>query len=164
MLSTNINKGFTLVEMLLYGAILMMFLTVLTALFSSLIELQLSSESNTSLAQDGRYIFSRLSYDVGRASDIILPASAGGTGTTLHITISGSSQVYSVVGGNLTVTNSSGTYTLNSSGTSVSGLTVRRLGNTGGKQSVQVLYTITSRTTREYGVESRTFQSAFALR
>lgn len=159
------NKaGFTLVEMIIYGAILMSFLIVLTSLFSSLIETQLSSESHSSLAQDGRYIFSRLSYDIGRASDIAVPDNLASTSGVLQLIINGTPHTYVATSGLLEVTNSLGTIQLNNVDTSVSNITFQRLGNSGGKQSIKIDFTLTSLIIRGQGVENRSFSTTFALR
>lgn len=160
----NKYKGFTLVEMMIYGAILMSFLVVLTALFSSLIETQLSSESHSSMAQDGIYIYSRLSHDMGQASEILLPVALGSPSALLQLTINGSPHTYAVNGDNLEVTNSLGTIRLNSADTSVSNILFQRLGNSAGKQSIQIEFTLTSLIERGQGAENRSFKTTFALR
>ncbi len=161
---THAQSGFTLVEMMIYGAILMSFLAVLTALFSSLIETQLSSESHSSLAQDGRYVFSRLSYDMGRASGITIPDTLASSSGVLQLTINGNSHTYAANNGNFEVTNALGTIRLNNVDTSVSNMTFQRLGTSGGKQSIKIDFTLTSLITRRQGVENRSFSTTFALR
>jgi hypothetical protein len=149
---------------MVYGAILMVFLGLLTNLFSSLIEMQLSSQSHSSLAQDGRYIYSRMSYDLGRASSISVPIGLATSSAILQLTINGSLHTYALNGTNLEVTNPLGTLQLNSVDSAVSNISFQRLGNDGGKQSIRFRFTLDSLIERTQGTESRSFQTTFALR
>ena len=160
----NYHRGFTLVELILYGAILMSFLVVLTSLFSSLIQMQLSSESHSSLALDSRYLFSRLSYDIGRASGISFPISTASSSSVLQLTIDGSIHTYARSGNDLFVTNPLGSIQLNSFDTSVTDISFLRLGNSQGVQSLKINFTLSSLITREQGTENRSFETTFALR
>lgn len=158
------NSGFTVIEMIVYGVILSLFVIVLSTMFSSILDTQLGSETNTALVQDGRYLLSRFSYDIGRASSVSVPVTPGATSSTLTLTIGGNPYVYAVNNGNLEITDTSGTYRLNSFGTRVSGLSFARYGTVGGKNSIQIRYTLTSTTERVQGAETRDFQSAYSLR
>src|SRR5258708_14824797 len=70
------ERGFTLVEMLIYMGIFSLMLIALTQIFTSIIDVQLESQSNGSVSQDGQYILSRLSYDISRAQDIATPSAS----------------------------------------------------------------------------------------
>jgi prepilin-type N-terminal cleavage/methylation domain-containing protein len=72
-----IKKGFTLVEMLIYMGLLTIFLAVIGNIFFSIIDLQLESQATSSVSESGRYLLSRISYDVRRAQSITTPASPG---------------------------------------------------------------------------------------
>jgi hypothetical protein len=157
-------SGFTVMEMMIYGGLLSIFILIMSQTFASILETQLGSESNAAIVQDGRYILSRMSYDIGRASGISTPAVLGDVGPVLVLNIAGTGHTYSVSNGLLQLTNSFGTQSLNSFGTQVSGVTFERLGNTGGHNSIRVRYTLTSTTTRTTSTDSRTFQSTFSLR
>jgi hypothetical protein len=160
----NDHYGFTIMEMLIYGAILSTFLVVLSTMFSSVLESQLESEATAAVTQDSRYVFSRLSYDIGKASAILTPSNIGDQTSSLQLTINGSTYSYALNNGELVLTNSFGQNALTSSGTIVSGLTFKRLGLSGGKQSIRIGFTLTSKTNRISGPEVRTFQTTFALR
>lgn len=158
------NKGFTIVEMLVYMGLLTGFLVVLTQIFLSSLDVQLASERTSSVAQDGRYILSRLEYDVARAQAITVPVALGGQAGSLQLTIAGIPHTYLVDNGNLTLTNALGTNTVNSVGTGISGFTVRRLGNVNGKQSARVSFILTSTTEGPTGPEVRTYQTTIGIR
>lgn len=152
------KNGFTIIELSIYGAILGGLLVVLTTLFTSTLDLQLESGTTTNVVFDSRYIFSRLSYDLGRATSITTPQSLGQEANTLELMIDGASFAYSVNNGLFELTTASGTDALNSEDTVVSDVRFLRLGNTGGKHSIRMDFTVTS------GLVSRAYQTTVALR
>ncbi len=165
------NRGFTLVEMLIYMGIFSIMLIALTQIFTSIIDVQLESQSNGSVSQDGQYILSRLTYDIQRAQDIATPsAQALGTpSSTLGLVINdvnGTSYTYASSSGNLVVTNNLGTNQLNGYDTSLSEVSFTRLGNSGAgnKNTITFSFTLTSKTARNSVYQSRTFQSSIGLR
>ncbi len=158
------QRGFTLVELAVYGGLLAIFLLVLTQIFSSVLDVQLESEATSAVAQDGRYILLRLSYDVGRATAITIPATLGSQTNTLQLTIGGIPFTYATNSGNLVLTNALGSTSLNSPGTSISNVSFRRLGNPEGDNTVRMNYTVTSVVTRPQGVETQDFQTTLGLR
>jgi type II secretory pathway pseudopilin PulG len=158
------KRGFTIVEMLVYCGILMIFLYIMTSLFSSVIDVQLYSEATAAVAQDSRYLLSRFSYDINRASEIVVPADVGTESDTLQLTIDGNTYTYEIQNGNLELTDETGTDMLNSFGTSVSNVNFRRLGSVGGKNSIRLAFTLTSKTKKVTGPEIRNFQTTVGLR
>ncbi len=158
------NAGFTIVEMILYMGLLTIMMMILTRMFTGIVDVQLESQASSAVEEDGRYIFSRLAYDIGRASNIITPASLGSQTSVLTLTIGGVSYTYAVSENNLTLTNDQGSDVLNGQGTSISNFAVTRLGNTGGKHALRVQLTITSTTEGVAGVESKTVETTMALR
>ena len=164
---TNVQSGFSLVELLLYMAILSVFLIILTGIFTSALDVQLESESSSSEEQDGNYILAKLNYDVHRAKNISIPSSVGGSGSTLKILVDGIDYIYSIdANSNLILVNDLGTNSLNSYDSSVSSFLVWRLGNIGGiEDALKISYTIASRTKRTSGSETpRSFQTTLSLR
>src|SRR3989344_248577 len=164
--NTLMRSGFSLVELMLYAAILSVILIVVTNIFLSIVDLQLESQSTSGLAQDGRYVLSRFNYDLRRASVINSPT-LGGSSSTLTVTIDGVPYLYLInTDSNLGLTiGSSPEVIMNSYGTKVSDLMFTHLGNgTGEEDLVRIKYTVTSRTIRQEGVESRTYESTVGLR
>lgn len=156
--------GYSLIEILLYMGLLSIFLFGMTELFVSSLSINIESEATSSVEQDGRYLLSRLRYDLTRATAITTPASVGGTGSTLVITIGGVANTYSLNSGNLRVSDGTNTYQLNSSRTTVSNLNFQRLGNVGGKNTVTVTYTLSSVSKEAKGSETRSFTVTYGIR
>jgi len=160
------QKGITMVELLLYMSILAVFLTILTSVFTQALDVQSESQATSSVEQDGNYILTRLAYDIHRAQNINAPATNGTTTNSFQIVIGGINYAYSVDGNNnLILTNNLGINNLNNYGTSISAFSVQRLGNTGGvENTLKISFTITSRTKRASGFETKNFQTNLSLR
>src|SRR3989344_5780243 len=105
----NSSKGFTLIEIIIYMALLAIFLLTLTDIFVSILDVQLESDATSAVEQDGRYILSRMAYDISRASDINIPPQIGQTRSNLIMTIGVESYEYAENGGYLQLINDSGT-------------------------------------------------------
>lgn len=164
----NRHSGFTLVELLLYMGILSVLLSVLVSIFVIALDAQLESEATSSVQRDGTYILAKLSYDIHRASSISIPSSLGADNNNFKIVVGGVDYAYSLDGSeNLTLANDLGTNNLNSYDTTVSGLTIKRLGNSGGvEDTLKINFTLTSRTKRTgtAGYETKNFETVLALR
>lgn len=158
------SRGFTLVELLIYMGILALFLGVLTSLFGTIIDVQLETQSYSSVDQDGRFILSRLTYDLQRAQNIVTPATLGGQSANLALSIDGATHTYNVNNADLQITNDSGVNTLNSFDSTVSNVSFKRLGNVNGKNSIQAQYTVSSKTTKNAQAEIKTFQTTIGTR
>ena len=158
------QTGFTLIEAMIVMTLLAVFLTGLTSLFVRAVDIQSKSEAYSATVSDGRFMMARLNYDITRASAISTPASLGSTSATIVMTISGTTYTYAVSSGNLQLTDGSGTDRLNSSGSSVSGLTFQRLGNSGGKESIRYSFTLTSSVRHVSGNDIRTFNNTVERR
>ena len=153
-----------MVELLLATALMSGFLVVLTTIFGSALEMQSENQASSAVTQDGRFILARLSYDIQRSSAVTTPASLGASGSTLAVTISAVSNTYSVVSGNLQVVNGAGTTNLNGSATTISAFTVQRLGNAGGKDTIKLSFTVTSKVLDKGAAKSQTFSTTVGRR
>lgn len=164
--SWRTQKGVTIVELLLYMAILSILLTILTSIFVSALDVQSESNATSSVEQDGNYILTRLTYDIHRAQSINIPASNGDTSGNFQIVINGVSYTYSVdASNNLILTDNLGANNLNNYGTSISAFSVQRLGNAGGiENTLKINFTLTSRAKRVSGYEIKNFQTNLSLR
>lgn len=155
-------KGFTFIELIVYMGILTILLTVLSSIFTSILNVQFESTATSSVNQDGRYLLSKLLYDVKSSSAILVPANPGTVSSTMQVTINSINYTYSASSsGNLQVVNNSTgeTNVLNSYDTSISGLTFTRIGNGGSSDTMRVAYTVTSRTKENSGYETKSFQT-----
>ena len=160
------QKGVTVVELLLYMFILSVLLTILTSVFVSALDVQSESNSASSVEYDGNYILARLSYDIHRANSISIPTSNGSSSATLRIVINSENYTYSIdSNNNLILVNNLGTNNLNNYGTSISALSIQRLGNAGGiENTLRINFTVTSKTKRVSGYETKNFQTNLSLR
>lgn len=158
------NRGFTLVELMIYSSILIIFLYVMTSIFTQLIDVQLESETTSALTQDSRFILNRLSYDIARATSVVQPAGLGQQTTNLILQIGATTYTYALQNGNLVLTDPIETAAVNSYGTMVSNTTFTRYGNVNGKPSVRLTFTLTSTTQRTSGAETRDYEATYGTR
>lgn len=158
------RSGFTIVEFMIYMAILSGFLVVLTNIFVSIVELKADTESVSAIEQDGRFIMARMMHDLHRASGVTIPAASGAASSSLTIVIGGVNYTYQLTGADLTLTNDTGTNRLNSSESKVSGLSFLRVGNAGGKPTVQIQFSVDSVTQRVSGQQPKSFIFSAGLR
>lgn len=163
------NSGSSLIELLLYMAILAVLLTVLTSIFVSALDVQLESKASSAVGQDGNYILSKLAYDIHRAQSITLPSYKGLPAVNnFQIVINSINYTYSIdSNSNLVLSDSLGSSnTLNSYNSSISNFTAQRLGNVSGvEDTLKINYTVASRIKRVSGIEpARIFQTTLSLR
>ena len=164
----KVQEGFTLIELIIYMGLLVILLSVLTSIFMSSLDVQLESEANSAVEQDGSYILSRLAYDIHRAESVAIPVVLGGTSTTnFRIVVNGVDYTYSIdANDNLVLQEGLGpSNNLNGYNTSISNLLVTWLGNAGKvEDNLNIIFTITSRTRKNTGYETKNFQTNLALR
>ena len=125
----NVQKGFTLVELLVYMGLLSILLLILTQIFTTVLDMQLESESTSSVERDSRFIISILAYDIHRSTAITTPTSAGSTTNSLVLTIDGNTHTYALDGTNLEVT-SDQDYRINSYSTQLTNLQFEKIAST----------------------------------
>ncbi len=162
------NKGFTIVELMLYMGLLSIILGVLTNIFLSALDVQLESQANSAVEQDGSYVLSKLAYDIHRAQSVTIPTTLGGTSTiNFQIVVNGVNFTYSIdANNNLVLQEGLGANNnLNGYDTSISNLSVTRLGNVGKvEDTLNVSFTITGKTRKNTGYETKNFQTNLGLR
>lgn len=158
------KSGFTIVEILIFFGLTSIFLTVITDLFVSIFDVKRESEATSAVEQDGRFILSRLIYDISRATAITTPTSMGATANSLVMTIGGTASTYAVSGGNLNLSNNLGVNRINSSETTISAITFQRIGNAVTNETVSINFTVASSTQRNSGSEVRSYQTTVGRR
>lgn len=132
-------NGFTMVEMLMVMGIMGFLVVILSQVFGSILTMKLRSQATSAVAQDSRYLITRLSYDISRASAITVPNS-----TTMVLTISGTAYTYTLSGSTLTLAVGGGaSQVLNGVGTKITALSFTKLTDLGSKSNVQISLTIT---------------------
>jgi len=80
-----------MVELLMVMGIMSILVVILSEVFGSILTMKLRSQATTAVAQDSRYVISRLAYDISRATDI-----TNGSGNTLGLVINGAAYTYSL--------------------------------------------------------------------
>ena len=160
---SNKQNGFTLVELLLYFALVSLLFIQLTSLFITVLEAKQDAHATSSVERDGQFILARMIYDIERADDVTIPASLGAQTTQLELTIGGVNYLYSISGTTLNLTRASEVIPL-SSQIEISNFTVQRLGEVSGKHSLKLHFTATSPITETSGQESREYQTTVGVR
>lgn len=158
------QKGFTIMEMLIYMGILTIFIMILVEVFNSILDVNLESESIGSVEQDGRFIIARLIYDIPQAQNIITPGNIGEQDNQLTLNINGVNYNYRLNNGNLILTNNNGADVLNGYDTTVSNLNFYHIGNTGGKNDIRISFMLTSKTKYKGAFEAKTYQTTVGIR
>jgi prepilin-type N-terminal cleavage/methylation domain-containing protein len=157
-------KGFTLIEMIISTAILSVLILVLSNAFGSLVDVQLESSAKSSVDQDGRYILSKLSRNVQDASAIVSPSAPGTSSSfTIKSSIDSLNYTYSVNNGNLQVVSSGAPINLNSYDTSISNMSFTRVGVGDNTDTLQVKFTIISKTLSNGAPKTKDYQTTLSL-
>lgn len=162
------QRGFTLIELVLYAGLLSILVGVMGVMFGQIVDVQLESEATAVVDQDGRYVLGKMIYDMKllNTDDVIVtPANSGDTSSTLQLNINSINYTYSLDSNdNLVLTNGSTgeSNVLNGWQSSVSNLSFQRIGAGGSNDTIRVTFTINSRVQQHSGIESRTFQTTLA--
>lgn len=160
---TKTNKGSTIVELIIYMFFLSVFFIILTNIFVTALETRLEAETTSAVSIDGRFILTRLIYDIKRSEAIISPT-LGQSSMTMNLLLSGVDTTYQLQGGNLVIINNNGTNQLNSVNTRLTNLTFKRVGNSGGKNTIRVNFTIESITAVKSGPRVQSFTTTVSTR
>jgi Tfp pilus assembly protein FimT len=162
------SKGTSLVELIVYMAMFSILLVMLLQMFTSILNAQLESQTTSDVAMDGRYILTRLTYDLRNSKNILTPSSFGssGAGNALHLTGNGTDYTYSLSSGNILLTNNSlgSSGQLNSTNTTISSLSFTKVGSVSGGVTIQLLMTLNSKARKQTGIETKTFQTTIGTR
>lgn len=164
----NNQRGFTLIELILYAGILSILVGVMSTIFASILDVQLESEATAGVDQDGRFILGRMIYDIkslNENDEIVIPGSAGGSSPTVQFKINNIDYSYSAdVNGNLFLTNidTGEAIRLNGYDTVVTGLNFQRIGDGTINDTLRVSFTVQSRVQQQTTTESRAFQTTIA--
>lgn len=163
------QAGYTLIELVLYMGLLVILITILSQIFTSILDVQLESKSTSSVELDGRFIITRLMRDMRLmrtdppANDsIVTPSTPGITSSTLNFTVNSINYIYSLNNGNLQLNNNLGINNLNSAYTEISGLQFTRIGTGINTDNVKISFTLTSKIKRNSGPETRTYSTTIS--
>lgn len=157
------QRGVTLVEVLIVMGLLAIFLIILTSIFTATLDVQNQSKAYSAVQSDGRFIMARINYDITQSTSITTPTTLGVTSTSLVLTTATNSFTYALVGGNLQLTDNTGSANLNS-GTVVTNLSFTKLGNPGGKNTTRYSFTLTSTSKHSGTADTQTFTNTVGRR
>lgn len=161
---TNGQRGFTLIELIIYIGLLTVMVLVLTEIFLTILDNQSSSQDTSNVAADGRYIYSRFIYDVNRAELISSPSTYSSPSASMTLVINGQNYTYSLSSNNLTLTDPSGVYRLNGQGTVLTTLSFTKVGTTSAKPTMQMSFVIKGITPINGVINQEAFQTTAGLR
>ncbi len=157
------NQGYTLIELLLYFALVSLMFVQLSSLFLSILEAKSQSQALSAVERDGQFILARLAYDIKRSANIVQPLLLGENSPTAKLIIEGVNYTYVVDDGQLVLIVEDQHQPLNFD-TQISNFSIQRLGNPGGKHALKISYTVTSPIVQNTGFESREFQTTIGMR
>lgn len=172
----NLQRGFTLVELLLYMGVFSILLVVLLELFGTILSTHVESQATSSVDQDGSFILSRLTYDIHNSSLVTNPTlgnSCTATPIDTSCKLELSATIYELnvdADGNvnlLLTANENPSEQLNSKNTEMKEITFRTLGNSvaNAKPSVELQFTLKSKALRTGGQpQMQTFKTTVGTR
>ena len=160
------KKGFSLVEILLYIAILSIFLIVALDIFIASFDVAARSEAVSLVDEEASFLAKRLAFDIRRAQKITLPAALGEVSSQLDLLINSSTYSYSQSATSLILTTPTGINNLNGNQVKITGLSFQKLGNPGKPQeTVKIKFTLESASVeRTKGPQVKTFETTVGLR
>jgi type II secretory pathway pseudopilin PulG len=164
------NKGFTLIELIIYFTLLSVILLIITDLFFRISEASLESTSKSRVEVEGEYVLNRITYDIHRIDEsqgdlVQSPANPGDSSPSLLMKINGKNYIYESFGQEI-VFGESGVITdrLTSNSVEAPTLTFTHFANPGGKPTIKINFTLESTTPKKTGVESKNFETVVSVR
>jgi len=163
MKKTTFNSGTTIVELILYMGLLSIFMVMVVNLFGQVLSVQTDSVAESYIQTNGNFLLIKLAKDINSSDDIITPSSIGQSATSVVLRSGPNNISYTIINGRLVLTDNTGSYNLNDVDTIISDFLVKRLGNSGGKNGLQVSYKITSAIS-DQEIKSKDFNTFISLR
>lgn len=163
------NKGFTLIELILYIGIAAVLLAVISLFLSTVIKSRLKQQSMTEVEAQGLQIMEQITHALRNAEEISNP-SPGNSGDTLALSNSDGSQILTIFdlnGTQLQVTElSGGAIPLNNNRIGVSNLNFSNLSRSDTPGLIQTQFTLshTNNSGRNEYTYAKTFQTSTSLR
>lgn len=138
------QKGFTLVELLVYFGLFSILLIVINSLFITSLEQQTQDLARSALQQESEYILSKLKYDIYNADYVTLPADVGDQSQSLVLVKNGVTSTYALAGERLTKSSGGETWSLTSSRVEVSNLQFQNQSGSDLSQTIGITVVINS--------------------
>jgi len=164
------QKGATLIELLIYFALLGIILVIAVDIMLATGEFFLESASKNELQDNARFINARLTYDIHRADSITTPANLGDSSNTLILVIGTETHTYSLVGANLEYQKetrpppTTQTANISSNFIEVNSLSFQRFGTTNGKHTIKITFELEAIKSGKGGPKQKTFETVVGTR
>lgn len=162
------QKGTTLIEIILYIALLSIISLVVIDLLISSGSLQLETEEQSNQQQNAAYISQRLTNEIRQADSVLNPLTVGQTSTSLSLINNSETHSFSLNSTNLeyqkTIGTSTTTADLNNSEVAVSNFLIQRLGFVAGKNSFKINFTLTNIKSGQQGTLEKNYEIITTLR
>ena len=162
------QKGASLIELLLYFSLLGILLTTVTDVMLRTSEFSLEASAKNALLADGRFIPSRLAYDIHRADSITTPVNLGANSATLTLIVGSETHIYTLSGANLEYEQIAGpstqTANINSNKVVVNSLNFQRLGSSGGKPTLKITFELEGIKRERSGPTQKVFETVVGIR
>lgn len=162
-ITKNTKSGFTLVELLMYFALVSVLLVMVGGMFISIMESRSTVSAVTSLDRDGQFILMRLQHDLRRADDVITPEFDGESGSQLQLDVDGDILTYQLTDGQLSLTEGGEAAVLHDQ-TVVEAFGVTRIGDAEQTPVIQIRLEISSVIEERVGARTRIFETSVGLR
>lgn len=157
------NLGTTIVELLLYMGLLSIFIVMITNLFGQILNNSTNSITESYLQTNGNFLLIKLAKDINLADEIVTPSNIGESSTSMILKTGTNNISYDLINGRLVLTDLTGSYNLNDADTTISDFVVKRMGNFGGKNGLQISYRLISATS-DNKLKSTDFNTFISLR
>lgn len=158
------SAGFTLVEMLLYMGLVLVFLVVISNVFVSILENQRENIGRSAVVEQGQFLIARLSYDLAEAEVVTTPATPGDQAAQVVLTQAGQTVTYAIADGLLQRTHNGQTLALHTNDITIDTFQVTRVGTVDGTPTFRIVLTINAVAPTTPATKTRTFTTTVGLR
>ncbi len=158
------QKGFTLVEILVYFGLFSILLVVINSLFITTLEQQTQDLARSALQQESEFVLAKLKYDIYNADSISLPAQAGDVSDSLVFITEGVTNSYQLNATELTKSIDGDVFEVTSSQVDVESLQFENQSGSSLDQTVGFTVIITSSQNDGKASSSRTISSSVTRR
>lgn len=156
--------GVTLIELLIVMGILPLLLLVISSTFGTFMEGQEQAVAQAAINQEQQYLLRKIDYDIVSASDVLLPAADGETGSVLQLQQGADTVYYSPSAITLMRSVDGVSTPVTTTRVLLDSFTVQRLGNAEGKDSIRLTFSLSSTASAQLGLLSRSVTTTYTLR
>lgn len=148
------QRGFTLVELLVYFGLFSILLVVINSMFITTLEQQTQDMARSVLQQESQYVLAKLKYDLYNADEVLVPADPGDVSQSLQFVADGVTQTYQLTNEHLTKTVAGETWNVTSNRLQVESLQFEN--QSGSAESETIGFAVVMSSDQEDGKASST--------